>query len=80
MIDAHHLAAAHANEICNRREHVVPDEHDANFSLRASVRGPDEVAVFDPLLQNIIRAITFRHSIEFGMRRSDNNSAAGERE
>src|SRR5687768_12247064 len=69
VIDAHHLAASHAQERQHRREAIQPDVHDAYLDLRQSVRRLDYGRETHAFLQDVVVTARGRYRGKVGVSR-----------
>src|SRR3954471_9006534 len=81
VVHAHHLAASHADEGHHGCHALTfgPDVHDADLGLRFAVRRRDGRGKCNTLLQDVVVALGPRNCVELLVRRSEDDSGAGER-
>ena len=80
VIDAHHLAAAHAHERQDGAQPIGPDEHHPDLGLRRTVRRLDHRLERHALLQDELIPLLARNRRELLVGRREHDAAAGKRE
>jgi hypothetical protein len=81
VVDAHHDAAAHADQRQHWRQLAAlgPDEHHADFHLGRPVRSLDYRLEMHALLKNVVVALVRRNRVDVRLRRRELDSHSGKR-